>query len=234
MLRICYRKIAILIYYSYFPKNQAFIEIRESNDFLDVTLVCEDNEQMRAHKVILSACSTFFRALLQCNPHQHPLIYLRGVRFADLQNIVDFMYHGEVNVAQDELNSFLEVAEDLKIKGLSQNLSASTPTGKRKDFSPSRSVSPTYIPQPVTPSLKGGLTPNPPNKRSRRDLTNSTNNLNRNVWLFYNWLSKLLKRFFSFLFTIPPSPYFKISRKVWVWGCFSYIYLNFMPKEKNN
>ena len=144
---------------------------------------------MRAHKVILSACSTFFRALLQCNPHQHPLIYLRGVRFADLQNIVDFMYHGEVNVAQDELNSFLEVAEDLKIKGLSQNLSAST--GKRKDFSPSRTESPTYIPQNDTPSLKGGLTPNPPNKRSRRDLTNSTNNLNRNVWLFKHLLSNI-------------------------------------------
>ena len=135
---------------------------------------------MRAHKVILSACSTFFRALLQCNPHQHPLIYLRGVRTTDLQNILDFMYHGEVNVAQDELNSFLAVAEDLKIKGLTQNLSASTPTGKRKDFSPSRTVSP-LLPQNDAPSLNGGLTPNPPNKRSRRDLSFSTNNLNRNV-----------------------------------------------------
>jgi len=160
--------------------NQAFIEIRESNDFLDVTLVCEDNEQMRAHKVILSACSTFFRALLQCNPHQHPLIYLRGVRTTDLQNILDFMYHGEVNVAQDELNSFLAVAEDLKIKGLTQNLSASTPTGKRKDFSPSRTVSP-LLPQNDAPSLNGGLTPNPPNKRSRRDLSFSTNNLNSDI-----------------------------------------------------
>ena len=121
--------------------NQAFVDIREANCFLDVTLVCEDNKQMPAHKVILSACSSFFRKILQCNPHQHPLVYLRGVRHTDLQNILDFMYHGEVNVAQEELNVFLAVAEDLKIKGLTNGLSASSPV-KRKDYSPSRSLSP--------------------------------------------------------------------------------------------
>ena len=71
--------------------------------------------------MILSACSPFFRNILRRNPHQHPLIYLKGVKYTDLQCVLNFMYHGEVNVAQEELNSFLAVAEDLKVKGLTQN-----------------------------------------------------------------------------------------------------------------
>merc|ERR1719233_2278196 len=76
---------------------------------------------MQSHKVILSACSPFFRGILRRNPHQHPLLYLKGVKYADLVSVLNFMYHGEVNVAQEELNSFLAVAEDLKVKGLTQN-----------------------------------------------------------------------------------------------------------------
>ena len=102
--------------------NEAFKELRESKDFFDVTLVCE-NEQMQAHKVILSACSSFFRNMLRRNAHQHPLIYLKGVKFSDLQSVLNFMYQGEVSVAQEDLNSFLAVAEDLRVKGLTQNQS---------------------------------------------------------------------------------------------------------------
>jgi len=98
----------------------AFRELREEKDFFDVTLACEDN-QIQAHKVILSACSPFFRNILRRNPHQHPLLYLKGVKYQELQSVLNFMYMGEVNVAQEELNSFLSVAEDLKVKGLTQN-----------------------------------------------------------------------------------------------------------------
>merc|ERR1719350_764757 len=80
---------------------------------------------MQAHKVILSACSPFFRTILRRNKHENPLLYLKGVRFTDLVSVLNFMYHGEVNVAQEELNSFLAVAEDLKVKGLTQNNSDS-------------------------------------------------------------------------------------------------------------
>ena len=59
------------------------------------------------------------RAVLRRNPHQHPLLYLKGVKYADLESVLNFMYHGEVNVAQDDLNSFLAVAEELKVKGKS-------------------------------------------------------------------------------------------------------------------
>jgi len=101
----------------------AFKEIREEKDFFDVTLACDDS-QIQAHKVILSACSPFFRNVLRRNPHQHPLLYLKGVKYQDLLSVLNFMYNGEVNVAQEELNTFLSVAEDLRVKGLTQNSSA--------------------------------------------------------------------------------------------------------------
>jgi len=98
----------------------AFRELREEKDFFDVTLACDDN-QVQAHKVILSACSPFFRNILRRNPHQHPLLYLKGVKYQELLSVLNFMYQGEVNVAQEELNSFLAVAEDLRVKGLTQS-----------------------------------------------------------------------------------------------------------------
>jgi len=102
----------------------AFRELREEKDFFDVTLACDDS-QVQAHKVILSACSPFFRNVLRRNPHQHPLLYLKGVKYKELLSVLNFMYMGEVNVAQEELNSFLAVAEDLRVKGLTQNNSSS-------------------------------------------------------------------------------------------------------------
>ena len=77
-------------------------------------------QEIQVHRVILSACSSFFRNLLRRLPHHHPYVYLRGIKLSELQSIVNFVYNGEVNVAQDDLNSFLSLAEDLKIKGLTQ------------------------------------------------------------------------------------------------------------------
>merc|ERR1712106_417234 len=102
--------------------STAFRELREDKDFFDVTLACDD-EQIQAHKVILAACSTFFRTVLRRNRHEHPLLYLKGVKYIDLVAVLNFMYHGEVNVAQEQLNDFLSIAEDLKVKGLTQNQS---------------------------------------------------------------------------------------------------------------
>ena len=102
----------------------SFQQLREDKAFFDVTLACDD-EQVQAHKIILSACSPFFRNILRRNPHQHPLLYLKGVKFSDLQSVLDFMYHGEVNIAQEDLTSFLAVAEDLKVKGLTENHTSS-------------------------------------------------------------------------------------------------------------
>ena len=100
----------------------AFGSLREENEFADVTLACKDGQQIEAHKVILAACSPFFRDLLRRNKHPHPLIYLRGVKSEDLVGIVDFLYSGEANVNQENLDSFLAIAEELELKGfLGQN-----------------------------------------------------------------------------------------------------------------
>jgi len=102
----------------------AFKELRTESDFFDVTLACTDSgsKTLQAHKVILSACSNFFKSTFRqqtnANKHPNPYIYLRGVTYNDLTSILDFIYNGEVNVAQEDLNSFLAVAEELQIKGL--------------------------------------------------------------------------------------------------------------------
>jgi len=149
--------------------SHAFRDIRDAKDFLDVTLVCEEDEQLQAHKVILSACSPFFRKILQRNPHQHPLLYLKGVKFADLQSVLNFMYHGEVNVAQDELNSFLAVAEELKVKGLTQNNSSSSntkssppPAKSSRSADRESSAPPAKRPRPSTASAPVVAAPPPP------------------------------------------------------------------------
>ena len=78
--------------------------------------------KLSIHKVILSACSPFFRSVLRRNQpasQQGSLVlYLKGVTYRDMESVLNFMYHGEVNVAQDDLNSFLAVAEELRVKGI--------------------------------------------------------------------------------------------------------------------
>ena len=86
--------------------SSAFKELREEKDFFDVTIACEDENQIQAHKVILSACSPFFRNILRRNSHQHPLLYLKGVNYREMLSVLNFMYMGEVSVAQEELNIF--------------------------------------------------------------------------------------------------------------------------------
>ena len=96
-----------------------FKELRDDKEFTDVTLACEDGSQIEAHKVVLASSSPFFMELLKRNRHSHPLLYMRGLRSEDLMAIVDFLYHGEANVCQENLDSFLALAEELKLKGLS-------------------------------------------------------------------------------------------------------------------
>ena len=98
--------------------NSAFGRLKYDKAFVDVTLACEDGHQIEAHKVILAASSPFFDKILSRNKHPHPLIYLKGFQSKDLLAILDFLYFGEANVYQENLDSFLEIAEELKLKGL--------------------------------------------------------------------------------------------------------------------
>ena len=83
----------------------AFGSLREDNDFADVTLACEDGEQFEAHKVILASSSPLFQNILTKNKHAaHPLIYMRGMKSEDLVAILDFLYCGEANVYQENLD----------------------------------------------------------------------------------------------------------------------------------
>ena len=92
--------------------SNAFHDFKEEKDFADVTLACGDN-QVEAHKVILAASSPFFKRILQKHPHSHPLIYLKGIKSSDVESVLNYIYHGEVNIEQANLKSFLEVAENL-------------------------------------------------------------------------------------------------------------------------
>ncbi|XP_030760952.1 zinc finger protein 629-like [Sitophilus oryzae] len=88
---------------------------------VDVTLACADEGRcIRAHKVVLSACSAYFRALFVDHPARHPIVILKDVRFSDLRTLVEFMYKGEVRVEYAQLSRLLQTAESLKVKGLAE------------------------------------------------------------------------------------------------------------------
>ena len=94
---------------------------RNDKDFADVTLASEDGTQIETHKMILALSSPFFKEMLKNNKHPHPLIYMRGVRAEALSAVVDFLYFGEASVNQESLDVFFSLAEELKLKGLTNS-----------------------------------------------------------------------------------------------------------------
>ena len=139
---------SLLLKWDKFDENvkQSFTEFQDKGYFFDVTLACEDKE-VKAHKLILSACSPFFKRLLlkkHVASNLHPVIYLRGVKADQLDAVLAFIYQGEVsiiihiniiritsiiisiiiiiivkvNIKEEELDSFMLLAKDLKVKGL--------------------------------------------------------------------------------------------------------------------
>ena len=96
----------------------SYNDLRKDSDFADVTLVCDEDQQIEAHRIILTASSEFFRTVLKRNKSSHPIIYMRGIKAKDLVALVDFIYLGEASIFQDDLDVFLALAEDLQLKGL--------------------------------------------------------------------------------------------------------------------
>ncbi|PSN45227.1 hypothetical protein C0J52_07134 [Blattella germanica] len=111
---------------SYHSNMQAtFPSLLNNEQFVDVTLACE-GRSIKCHKMMLSACSSYFEELLSQNPCQHPIVLMKDLKFWEVQALVDFMYRGEVNVGQDKLPSLLAAAEALQIKGLAGPASTSS------------------------------------------------------------------------------------------------------------
>ena len=107
------------------------MDIMNDKEFLDVTLVFDDEEQICSSKFMLSICSPFFRRIFKRNSHLHPLIYLKGIKSTNMRKIIDFIFHGEIFVSEEGLESLLENAKDLEFKGLS----VATNTDKSADGS---------------------------------------------------------------------------------------------------
>ncbi|XP_019773374.1 protein abrupt isoform X3 [Dendroctonus ponderosae] len=95
----------------------SFGHLRDAEDFVDVTLACE-GQSFEAHRVVLSACSPYFRELLKANPCQHPIIILWDIHRKDMDSLLRFMYNGEVNIGREQLKDFLKTAQTLQVKGL--------------------------------------------------------------------------------------------------------------------
>ena len=108
-----------------FLKSQKFQEdialslqkFRADGDFSDVTLLCEDGEKFEAHRVILASLSPVFESIFKRNVH-HPLLYMRGVNSSLVGQVLLFLYQGNVEVQEDQLNEFLALAKEFKVKGL--------------------------------------------------------------------------------------------------------------------
>merc|ERR1712126_199152 len=98
--------------------SSSFSKLRKERDFFDVTLVSDDEVHISSHKVVLSASSDFFKNILRKSSHSSPMIYLSGVKSKELNFVMDYIYEGEVQIYQADLDSFLDIAQKLKIDGL--------------------------------------------------------------------------------------------------------------------
>ncbi|XP_050455570.1 longitudinals lacking protein, isoforms F/I/K/T-like isoform X35 [Cataglyphis hispanica] len=126
---------------------QNFDTLLESGTLVDCTLAAE-GKTLKAHKVVLSACSPYFECLLSEHYDKHPVFILKDVKFKELKAMMDYMYRGEVNISQDQLAALLKAAESLQIKGLSESKTAGS---SKAESRPQKTVS-----QPiarVSPSL---------------------------------------------------------------------------------
>ena len=111
--------------WNYFHSNVSkSFELFRNEDYLhDVTLVSDDQQQVSAHKLVLSACSEYFKNIFKHNnkPNSYPLLCLDGISSHDLNNIMDYIYHGEVQIYQENLDRFLSIAQRFRLDGLMGN-----------------------------------------------------------------------------------------------------------------
>lgn len=135
-----------------------FDTLLENGTLVDCTLAAE-GKFLKAHKVVLSACSPYFAALLSQQYDKHPIFILKDVKFQELRAMMDYMYRGEVNISQDQLAALLKAAESLQIKGLSDNRGSSAAAPSQQSKPPHSETSATKtLPPPVPANKASGLT----------------------------------------------------------------------------
>ncbi|CAG9765245.1 unnamed protein product [Ceutorhynchus assimilis] len=96
-----------------------FSQLLDREAFCDVTLACE-GKTIKAHKIVLSACSTYFETILSQYEEKDPILIMKDVKYVDIKCLVEFMYRGEINVEHNHLATLLKTAEELRIKGLAE------------------------------------------------------------------------------------------------------------------
>ncbi|XP_043199693.1 protein bric-a-brac 2-like isoform X2 [Amphibalanus amphitrite] len=149
--------------------TSVFDHLRRDGELVDITLCCE-GQRVKAHRMMLSACSPYFRELLKDNPCQQMVFFLKDTSAEDLSAIIEFMYKGSVNVSQTQLASFIRTAEMLQIKGLSGD-EEKMPPSPTTHQSPGRAAS--HEPRPMAASTPQRPHRNgtPPAKRRRASET---------------------------------------------------------------
>ena len=110
----------ISLYWDNFPVHiqDTFKQLWREKDFTDLTLATMDDQHVRVHKSIVSSASNFFKQILRINPHQNILIYLKDIRHKELETVLQFIYLGQCQLDQEDLNLFLATANALGVKGL--------------------------------------------------------------------------------------------------------------------
>lgn len=96
-----------------------FKEFLLTEAMVDVILDC-DGQNLKAHKIVLSAYSPFFRSLFLKNPCEQSIVILKNIKFAEIKVITDFMYSGEVNIPEDQLSAIIKTAQTLRVRGLEE------------------------------------------------------------------------------------------------------------------
>ncbi|XP_066256708.1 protein tramtrack, beta isoform-like isoform X16 [Euwallacea similis] len=133
-----------------FHKNMSsgMNSLLESGDLVDVTLAVE-GKFLKAHKMVLSVCSPYFKELFKTNPCQHPIVFMKDVSYVAISDLLQFMYQGEVQVSQDNLTTFIKTAEALQIKGLTGDGNGSTDADSEPvQEKPTRHIDESYKPSP--------------------------------------------------------------------------------------
>ena len=102
--------------------KQMLQSLKTDESSQDVTLVCDDKTKIKAHQIVLKACSPVFASMLEGVDHTKPVIFLRGVQHQELESILQFMYLGEATFYEERMNEFLNVAKILEIKELSKDI----------------------------------------------------------------------------------------------------------------